>query len=173
MTKNYILNNGAQLGIEFGSHFTNYGTSMPHTNVHCSLYAHLQSSFFATQAFTHNWGYGKQKDITTEFTISLCRQPFYKSNCVKRHRWILLEESFNVCMPLLIATRTFRLGFHIAVVSEWHQLGHMQVCTSLQADNHASTPPLKFFTGRMPFQSPNRQRQSTEGVILTPKYTYW
>ena len=27
---------------------------------------------------------------------------------------------------------------------QWHQLGHMQVCTSLQADNHASTPPLKW-----------------------------
>ena len=27
---------------------------------------------------------------------------------------------------------------------QWHQLGHMQVCTSLQADNHASTPPLCF-----------------------------
>jgi len=27
--------------------------------------------------------------------------------------------------------------------SEWqrHQLGRMQVCTSLQTDNHASTPP--------------------------------
>jgi len=28
---------------------------------------------------------------------------------------------------------------------EWHQLGHMQVCTSLQADNHASTSPLSFY----------------------------
>jgi len=28
---------------------------------------------------------------------------------------------------------------------QWHQLGHMQVCTSLQIDNHASTPPLSFF----------------------------
>jgi len=28
---------------------------------------------------------------------------------------------------------------------QWHQLGHMQVCTLLQTDNHASTPPLKFF----------------------------
>ena len=27
---------------------------------------------------------------------------------------------------------------------QWHQLGHMQVCISLQADNHASTPPLSF-----------------------------
>jgi len=41
---------------------------------------------------------------------------------------------------------------------QWHQLGHMQVCTSLQTDNHASTPsPLSFFTGRMPFLPPNQQ----------------
>ena len=33
--------------------------------------------------------------------------------------------------------------------------------TSLQTDNHASTPPLSFFTGRMPFLPPNQQRQST------------
>ena len=25
---------------------------------------------------------------------------------------------------------------------QWHQLGHMQVCTSLQTDNHTSTPPV-------------------------------
>ena len=28
---------------------------------------------------------------------------------------------------------------------QWHQLGHMQVCTSLQTDNHANTPPLVFY----------------------------
>ena len=28
---------------------------------------------------------------------------------------------------------------------QWHQLGHMQVCTSLQTDNHASTPSLSFY----------------------------
>ena len=27
---------------------------------------------------------------------------------------------------------------------QWHQLGHMQVCTSLQADNHTSIAPLSF-----------------------------
>jgi len=41
----------------------------------------------------------------------------------------------------------------------------MQVCTSLQADNHASTP---VFTGRMPFLPPNQQSQSTEG--MKPKH---
>ena len=46
---------------------------------------------------------------------------------------------------------------------QWRQLGHVQVCTSLQTDNHTSTPPLTFFTGRMPFLPPNQQRQSTEG----------
>ena len=44
--------------------------------------------------------------------------------------------------------------------------GHMQVCTSLQTDKHASTPPLSFFTGRMPFLPPNQQRQSTEGSVI-------
>jgi len=52
---------------------------------------------------------------------------------------------------------------------QWHQLGHMQVCTSLQTDNHASTTPLLFFTGRMPFLPPNQQRQSTEGNYLADK----
>jgi len=28
---------------------------------------------------------------------------------------------------------------------QWHQLGRMQVCTSFQTDNHASTPPLLSF----------------------------
>jgi len=47
---------------------------------------------------------------------------------------------------------------------QWHQLGHMQVCTLLQADNHANTHhSKKFFTGRLPFLPPNQQCQSTEG----------
>jgi len=28
---------------------------------------------------------------------------------------------------------------------QWHQLGHIQVCTLLQTYNHASTPPLSFY----------------------------
>jgi len=39
----------------------------------------------------------------------------------------------------------------------------MQVRTALQTDNHASTPPLSFFTGWMPFLPPYQQRQRTEG----------
>ena len=46
----------------------------------------------------------------------------------------------------------------------------MQVCTSLQTDNHASTTPLSFFTGRTPFLLSNQQRQSTEGKTTTKIY---
>ena len=40
---------------------------------------------------------------------------------------------------------TTNLDFTEARDSEWqwHQLGHRQVCTSLQTDNHASNPPLR------------------------------
>jgi len=44
----------------------------------------------------------------------------------------------------------------------WHQLGHMQVCTLLQTDNHASNPPLSFLQAGCPFLH-NQQHQSTEG----------
>jgi len=39
------------------------------------------------------------------------------------------------------------LDFTVARDSEWQwdQLGHMQVCTSLQTDNHTSTSPLSFY----------------------------
>ena len=33
---------------------------------------------------------------------------------------------------------------------QWHQLGHMQVSTSPQTDNHASTPPLSFLQAGCP-----------------------
>jgi len=52
---------------------------------------------------------------------------------------------------------------------QWHELGRMQVCTSLQTDDHASTP-LVFFTGRMPFLPPNQQRQNTEGKYFFHQY---
>jgi len=49
---------------------------------------------------------------------------------------------------------------------QWHQLG-MRICISLQTDNHASTPTLSFFTGRMPFLPPNQQHESTEGSYIS------
>jgi len=33
---------------------------------------------------------------------------------------------------------------------KWHQLGHMQVCTSHQTENHSSNPPLCFLQAGCP-----------------------
>jgi len=40
---------------------------------------------------------------------------------------------------------------------QWHQLGDTQICTSIQTNNHASTPPLSFLQAWMPFLPPNQQ----------------
>ena len=55
------------------------------------------------------------------------------------------------------------LDFNKARDSEWqwHQLGHMQVCTSLQTDNHASTPPLSFLQAECPSCRPKMQAAVT------------
>jgi len=37
---------------------------------------------------------------------------------------------------------------------QWHQLSHMQVCTSFQTDNHASTPPLSLLQTGCPSSRP-------------------
>jgi len=80
-------------------------------------------------------------------------------------------HSFNG--PLSVTTRVSRYqngktdqNFTGARDSEWqwHQLGRMQVCTSPQTDNSVSTPSVSFFTSRMPFLPPNKQRLCTEGV---------
>jgi len=67
-------------------------------------------------------------------------------------KYILLLHTFN--SPFSGTTRVSwyqkgktNLDFTEARDSEWqwHQLGHMQVCTSLQTDNDASTPSLRFY----------------------------
>jgi len=47
---------------------------------------------------------------------------------------------------------------------QWHQLGQMKVCTSLQTDNHASTPPLCFFTGWCPSCRPTNNIKALKEI---------
>jgi len=46
---------------------------------------------------------------------------------------------------------------------QWHQLGHMQVCTSLRQITMPA-PHHLVFTGQMPFLPPNQHRQCSEGI---------
>ena len=48
---------------------------------------------------------------------------------------------------------------------QWHQLGRMQVCTSLQTDNHASNPPLSFLQAGCPSCRPTN---SVKALKATP-----
>jgi len=43
---------------------------------------------------------------------------------------------------------------------QWHQLGCMQVCTSLQTDNHASTPPFSFLQAGGPSCRPTNSAKA-------------
>ena len=49
---------------------------------------------------------------------------------------------------------------------QWHQLDHMQVCTSLQTDNHASTPPLSFLQAGCPTSSVKSKYKSMQNCQL-------
>ena len=49
---------------------------------------------------------------------------------------------------------------------QWHQLGHMQVCTSLQADNHASTPPLSLLQAGCPSCRPTNSVKALKANAL-------
>ena len=50
-------------------------------------------------------------------------------------------------------------------VSGWHQLGHMQVCTLLQTNNHASTPPLSFLQAACPSCCPTNSIKALKANI--------
>jgi len=58
------------------------------------------------------------------------------------------------------------LDFNEARDSEWqwHQMGHMQACTLLQTDNHASNPPLSFLEAGCPSCRPTNSVKALEGL---------
>jgi len=53
---------------------------------------------------------------------------------------------------------------------QWHQLGHMQVCSSLQSDNHASNSPLSFLQAGCPSCRPTNSVKALKvlmgGILL-------
>jgi len=48
---------------------------------------------------------------------------------------------------------------------QWHQLGRMQVCTSLQTDNHASIPPLSFLPAGCPSCGPTNSVKALKANV--------
>jgi len=48
---------------------------------------------------------------------------------------------------------------------QWNQLGHMQVCTSLQTENHASIPRLRFLQAGCPSCHPTNSVKALKAKI--------
>ena len=107
-------------------------------------------------------------------TTELIEMPFGVKTGVAQHthaRTHTHAHPFNG--PLSRTTRvsqyqkgTTYLDFTEARDSEWqwHQLGHMQVCTLLQTDNHASTPPLSFLQAGYPSCSPTNSVKALKAL---------
>ena len=53
---------------------------------------------------------------------------------------------------------------------QWHQLSYMQVCTSLQTDNHSSTPPLCFLQAGCPSCHPTNSVKALKALIVSVVY---
>ena len=100
----------------------------------------------------------------TPVSVTLNHMVQVQQHCCSHYRQITLTltlhthtHTFN--SPLSVTTQVSRyqngktsLDFTGARDSElqWYQLGHMQICTSLQTDNHTSTPPLSFLQAGCP-----------------------
>ena len=88
-------------------------------------------------------------------------------------------HSFNGCSSGTTRVSRYQKGkanldFTKARDSEWqwHQLGHMQVCTSLQTDKHASTPPLSFYRpDALPAAQPTASKHWKTDKKLRLKFT--
>ena len=83
----------------------------------------------------------------------------FRNTCTYHRNLFCYTHTHLFNGPLSWTTRVSRyqkcktnLDFTEAKDSEWQwqQLGHMQVCTALHTDNHASTPPLSFLQAGCP-----------------------
>jgi len=50
---------------------------------------------------------------------------------------------------------------------QWHLLGYMQVCTSLQTDNYANTPPLRFLLAGYPSCRPTNNVKALKAQCVS------
>jgi len=55
---------------------------------------------------------------------------------------------------------------------QWHQLGYMQVCTSLQTDNRASTSPLSFLQAGCPSYRPTTSVKALKALSVNHQPQY-
>ena len=130
---------------------------------HCSPVWRQRREYHTSQLFITNWLHEWQQWVRKG--RCLCLEPtsenFVASGYTHIHTHTHVHP-FNGPFSLTTRVSWYQKGkpsldFTEARDSEWqwHRLGHMQVCTSLQTDNHASTPPLRFLQARCPSCRPS------------------
>ena len=121
------------------------------------VYLPHHSHWCRLRLITHHSSSSWQREdlcrIITLYRLQNLRTPIKHANLHKRvcNNSTYIHTPFNGPFSGTIQVSRYQKGktsldFTEASDSkwQWHQLGHMQVCTSLQTDNHASTPPLSF-----------------------------
>ena len=126
---------GEVMGKSLMSRFLTHGVVLLSLNSQRSLVCMFnKNSLFCTYSFTqHLWATQSSSihhDIGTTYThiriTALCPETTHVSRYQKGKTNLDFTEARDSQW-------------------QWHQLGHMQVCTSLQTDNHVSTPSLSFY----------------------------
>ena len=123
--------------------------------VPCESISQMASSTGSTNCIAHGWDQqtDRQTGHSTAITIGIAKQQKNEQG-TKPALPIPSIYIHPLNGPLSRTTEVSRyqkgktnLDFTGARDCEWqwHQLGHMQVCTSLQTDNDASAPPLCFY----------------------------
>ena len=118
--------------------------------------------------------------VSTRVTNKLVRLKYTQQNVGKLHFATVKKGNTHththtrlMALNLSRTTRVSRyqkgktnLDFTEARDSEWqwHHLGHMQVCTSIQTDNHASTPPLSFLQAECPSCRPTNSVKALKAI---------
>ena len=96
--------------------------------------------------------------------------------CSQEHTHIRLTAFFPG-LPRWAGTKKGKtnLDFTEARDSEWqwNQLGHIQVCTSLQTDNHASTPSLCFLQAGCPSCRPTNIVRALKALCSQETLTWY
>ena len=102
------------------------------------------------------WGQTRVEPKSHHFSKSVSKTPLHSvtglQGAVQIHTHPFNASLFRTTLVGRYQKGKTNLDFTEARDSEWqwHQLGHMQVCTSHQTDNHASTPPLSVLQAGCP-----------------------
>jgi len=83
------------------------------------------------------------------------------------------SHPFNDALSGTTLVSWYQSGYTEARDSEWqwHQLGHMQICTSPQTGNHASTSPPSFIQARCPSCRPTNSIKALKATAMTLLFT--